>query len=103
MQIIFASAKIEKPWREPSTTTTAVPRLHGTDLRSFEVQKRLRGRAVGSAGEGHSPRGSGHPPYTKGNLGLLAVSPRFAAHPRGSGCCDEWGWYLPPPERLYPV
>src|SRR5258708_4433918 len=41
MQIIFASAKIEKPWREPSTTTTAVPRLHGTDLRSFEVQKRL--------------------------------------------------------------
>src|SRR5258708_39353413 len=41
MQIIFASAKIEKPWREPSTITTAAPRLHGTDLRSFEVQKRL--------------------------------------------------------------
>src|SRR5258708_14665902 len=41
MQIIFASAKIEKPGRDPSTTTTAVPRLHGTDLRSFEVQKRL--------------------------------------------------------------
>jgi hypothetical protein len=32
---------MEKPWREPSPTTTAVPRLHGTDLRSFEVQKRL--------------------------------------------------------------
>jgi hypothetical protein len=31
-----------------------------------------------------------HAPYTKGNLGLLAASPGFAADPRGSGCCDEW-------------
>jgi hypothetical protein len=31
-----------------------------------------------------------HAPYTKGNLGLRAASPRFGADPRGSGCCDEW-------------
>src|SRR5260370_23661497 len=47
MQIILPSAKIKTPWREPSTTTAAVPRLHGTDLRSFEVQKRLKRRGMG--------------------------------------------------------
>src|SRR5207249_8187848 len=31
-----------------------------------------------------------HAPYTKGNLGLLAVSPRFGADPSEWGCCDEW-------------
>src|SRR5258708_12590262 len=39
--MVLGRAKREKPGREPEKTTTAVPRLHGTDLRSFEVQKRL--------------------------------------------------------------
>ena len=52
-----------------------------------------RGRAIGSTGEGHSPRRSDHSPYTKGNLGRLsglAVKNRLAVDPGGRECYGEW-------------
>ncbi len=37
-----------------------------------------------------SQQRTSHAPYTKGNLGLLAASPRFGADPKESECCGEW-------------